>query len=403
MPLISVIIVNYKVKYYAEQSIRSVYASCRDGRFEVEVFVVDNASNDDSVEYLRQQFPVAEYPNLHLIANPRNVGFSKANNQAVRQAAGDYILFLNPDTFLAEDTLSECMDIAGKIPGIGGMGVKMLRTDGTFALESRRGLPTPWTAFCKMCGLCKVFPKSRFFGKYYMGFLDKEKVEAVDILSGAFLMVPKKVLDKCGLFDETFFMYGEDIDLSYRILLSGSQNYYIPAPILHYKGESTEKSSYRYVHIFYEAMLIFFKKHFRHYRWGLSVIIRTAIVLKALLALLSRLYRYVMNFLRSGEKRMEDKFLFVGRAENIPAVRKIAEQWQIDVTCIEADENSKPGGHLELKQIEPGTTIAIYDTEAYSYKKILGIFEASPHNLEIGTYTPESKVVITPRATYDLR
>lgn len=272
---LSVVIVSYNVRYYLEQCVYTVLRASEG--MDVEVWVVDNASTDGSVECIE-----ARFPGVHVIANKDNMGFSYANNQAIRQSAGEYVLLLNPDTIVGEDVLRGCVDFLDSHPNVGATGVRMLQADGQFALESRRGLPTPFTSFCKMSGLCKMFPKSHTFGKYYMRYLDEDKPSPIEVISGAFNMIRRKTLDRIGLLDETFFMYGEDIDLSYRILKGGWENYYLPLNILHYKGESTVKSSFRYVHIFYNAMLIFFNKHYgRKYRL-LSYAIRLAVCARAL-------------------------------------------------------------------------------------------------------------------------
>jgi len=399
---LSVLIVSYNVRHYVEQCLHSVWASAEAGGIETEIFVVDNASTDDSVSYLRHRFPEQRYPTLTLIANSRNVGFGRANNQAVEQATGEYVLFLNPDTLLTEQTLSDCIRFADAHDDMGGLGVMMLKPDGTFAFESRRGLPTPWTAFCKMSGLAAAFPRSRIFGKYYMRYLDRNQAAGIEVISGAFLLTRKSTLDQCGLFDEDFFMYGEDIDLSYRMLLAGFHNYYLPAPILHYKGESTQKSSYRYVHVFYEAMLIFFKKHFRHYRWGLSIPIKTAIYVRAFIALVTQQLQAFGQFLSLGEKHVEDKFLFIGRKENMSTVRKIADRWRLDLRYVEADEQHTPRGHLSLAKEAAGCDYIVYDLAAYSRKKVLELFGKSDHKHSIGTFSVENKSIITAAAVYEL-
>ena len=247
---LSIIIVSYNVRYFLEQCLFSIYGS--KGNFEYEVFVVDNASKDGSVNYIRHRFPHREYPTLHVIENVRNVGFGRANNQALERAKGKYVLFLNPDTLLAENTLADCLAFAESHEDLGALGVMMLQTNGLFANESRRGLPTPWTAFCKMSGLASLFPKSRIFGRYYMRYLDKNQPSEIEIVSGAFMLLKNDSLKRLGGFDEQFFMYGEDIDLSYRMLRGGMKNYYMPTPMLHYKGKSTQKSSFRYVQYFME-------------------------------------------------------------------------------------------------------------------------------------------------------
>lgn len=279
---LSVIIVSYNVKYHLEQCIRSVQKASEG--IDADIWVVDNASSDGSVDYLQSIFS-----DVHFISNAENVGFSRANNQAIRESEGEYVLILNPDTIVAEDTLKGCIDFLDSHPKVGATGVRMLNADGTFAPESRRGLPTPFTSFCKMTGLSTLFPKSRIFGRYYMKYLNADEANPIDVISGAFNMLRRKVLDKVGLLDEDFFMYGEDIDLSYRVLLGGWQNYYLPYYILHYKGESTQKSSFRYVHVFYNAMLIFFNKHFGKKYVLVGYIIRLAVVFRAMLDMFIRL------------------------------------------------------------------------------------------------------------------
>lgn len=399
---LSVIIISYNVKHYIEQCIRSIWRSAEHAGIETEVFVVDNNSRDNSIEHLQHLFPAASYPHLHLIANSRNVGFGRANNQAARQAKGKYILFLNPDTLLTENTLGDCIKFADTRSDLGGLGVRMIKADGAFAFESRRGLPTPWTAFCKMSGLAAAFPYSKLFGKYYMRYLDENQIEEIEILSGAFFMTTKKALERCGLFDEDFFMYGEDIDLSHRMRLAGLHNYYHPTIILHYKGESTQKSSYRYVHVFYEAMLIFFKKHYRHYHQALSIPIKLAIIARAIIALCSRGLESLGRYLSLGVKEKEEKYLFIGSEKNIPEIKQIAERWQLDIEYVTASEADLPQGHLQLKDIAAHRYYVIYDMDVYSHSTVLNIFYNSPKTHSLGTYSGQSRTAITGEATYPL-
>jgi O-antigen biosynthesis protein len=256
----------------------------------IEVFVVDNNSVDGSVSMVKEKFP-----EVYLIENKKNTGFSYANNQAIRVSTGEYILLLNPDTVVEEDTFSKVIAFMDSHPDAGGLGVKMLDGKGNFLPESKRGLPTPSVAFYKIFGLSRLFPKSKILGRYHLGYLDKDKTNEVDILSGAFMLLRKSVLDKIGLLDETFFMYGEDIDLSYRILLAGYKNYYFPETrIIHYKGESTKKSSVNYVFVFYRAMVIFAKKHFSQNNAKLfSFLINIAIYLRAGIAITARFIRSI--------------------------------------------------------------------------------------------------------------
>jgi len=250
---------------------------------------VDNNSSDDSLEMVSQQFP-----EVIIIANKDNVGFSKANNQAMAIAKGRYILLLNPDTVVEEDTFSKCIAFSDKHPDLGGLGVKMVDGCWIFLSESKRGLPTPSFSFYKIFGLSAIFPKSKTFAKYHLAYLDKDEINEIEVLSGAFMWMRKSVLDKIGYLDEAFFMYGEDIDLSYRITQAGYKNYYFPeAQIIHYKGESTKKGSINYVFVFYNAMIIFSKKHFASKANVFSFFINIAIYLRAFLAILMRFITYI--------------------------------------------------------------------------------------------------------------
>jgi len=285
---LSVIIVSYNVRYFLEQCLHSVNKACEG--LDTEIFVVDNASVDGSSAILKEKFP-----DVHLIQNKDNVGFAVANNIAIREATGEYILLLNPDTVVESDTFRQIISFMDEHPDAGGLGVKMVDGKGKFLPESKRGLPTPDVAFYKIFGLSALFPKSKVFGRYHLGFLDKDKVHKVDILSGAFMLLRGEALAKTGLLDETFFMYGEDIDLSYRLTQAGYANYYFPPTrIIHYKGESTRKGSLNYVFVFYNAMIIFAKKHFSHKNARLfSALIHLAIYLRAALALAHRVLRNI--------------------------------------------------------------------------------------------------------------
>ncbi len=231
-----------------------------------------------------------KFPEVILIANKDNTGFSKANNQAIRLAKGEYVLLLNPDTVVEENTFSKVIDFMDSHADAGGLGVQMIDGKGKFLPESKRGLPTPSVAFYKVFGLSALFPKSKTFGRYHLGYLDRNQTHSVDVLSGAFMLLRKAAIDKVGLLDEDYFMYGEDIDLSYRIILGGYKNFYFhDTRIIHYKGESTKKSSVNYVFVFYRAMVIFAKKHFSQSNASLfSFLINIAIWLRAGMAISSR-------------------------------------------------------------------------------------------------------------------
>ena len=282
---LSIVIVNYNVEHFLEQCLFSVRKAI--ANIEAEVYVVDNNSVDGSLKMIAEKFP-----EVKVIANKDNVGFSRANNQAIRISTGEYVLLLNPDTVVEDDTFTKTIEFMDSHPDAGGLGVKMVDGKGRFLPESKRGLPTPSTAFYKMFGLTKLFPHSKRFARYYLGHLDNDEINEVEILSGAFMLMRRKALDKCGLLDETFFMYGEDIDLSYRIILAGYKNYYYPKTrIIHYKGESTKKTSVNYVLVFYKAMEIFVRKHFANDgAKTFSFLINIAIYIKAFFALISQFF-----------------------------------------------------------------------------------------------------------------
>lgn len=280
---LSIVILNYNVEHFLEQCLYSVKEAFNPEN--TEVWVVDNASVDGSVAMVKDKFNWVK-----LIESKENLGFSKGNNLAMRKASGQYILLLNPDTVVEEDTFEKCIEFMDQHPEAGGIGVKMLDGNGHFLPESKRGFPTPWVAFYKIFGLASLFPHSERFGRYHLGNLPNDETNEIDILSGAFMFLRKSVLDQIGLLDEDFFMYGEDIDLSYRITKSGSKNYYFPdTRIIHYKGESTKKGSINYVLMFYQAMIIFAKKHFstRHAKMY-QLVINMAIYMRAGVAIVIR-------------------------------------------------------------------------------------------------------------------
>ena len=388
---LTVVIVSYNVRDYIAQCLLSLSRALQG--LEAEVYVVDNHSHDDTVAYLREQFP-----EVTVIASNHNLGFARANNIAIRQTQGSYVLLLNPDTIVAETTISEALTFMDAHPEAGGLGVRMLRDDGFDAKESRRGLPTPSVAFYKMSGLCSRFPKSRRFGHYYMGYLPWDEPAQIEVISGAFCLLRREALNKIGLLDEDFFMYGEDIDLSYRLLKGGYQNWYLPAKILHYKGESTQKSSFRYVHVFYDAMLIFFRKHYAHASLLLSLPIKAAIYGKAFVELcrmqLQRARRS-LGFVSSRPQQLP-LFVFIGTSEHLSACRQLAAEKGLDAQFVEGTSLSLPDGHLSLSLPDEKAIYVVYDIEAYSFSSIFDIFSRKPSvRIAMGTYLPGSNTVIT--------
>ena len=390
---LSVIIVNYKVKHYLEQCLRSVAEASRG--IAVEVIVVDNASGDGSVEYLRKRFP-----DVTIIASEENLGFARANNLAIRNSRGQYVLLLNPDTIVAEETFRDFITFIDSTPDAGGCGAYMLHTDGSFAPESRRGLPTPFVAFCKMSGLASLFPKSRTFGRYYMRYLNENEVNRIEIMSGAFMFLRRDALDKAGLLDEDFFMYGEDIDLSYRILKAGYNNYFLPSRILHYKGESTVKSSYRYVHTFYRAMELFFNKHYAHYSILLSLPIKLAIWGRAMLAYAGNQFKH-RNELTQHLHPIN--CLVIGNSEATEQVRAILTSLYGNCrhTFVTGNSESLPQGHLSEGISLEGYDTVVYDTGAYSYGTILELLSREgTKRLSLGTYSADTRILITDGAIH---
>lgn len=281
---ISVIIVNYNVQFFLEQCLFAVQKALLGIRGEI--IVVDNASTDGSIAYLQPKFPKVQF-----IVNAENVGFGKANNQALCIAKGKYVLFLNPDTIVPEDCFTKCIHFFEQTPNCGAIGVKMLDGKGIFLPESKRAFPSPMTSFFKLVGLASFFPKSPVFNRYALGYLDENKNHEVDVLAGAFMMLSKPALEKVQGFDDTFFMYGEDVDLSYRIQQAGFKNYYFSeTSIIHFKGESTKRGSLNYVRMFYQAMSVFVKKHYTGSTVFLfSFLIQLAIGFRAIVSLFSGL------------------------------------------------------------------------------------------------------------------
>lgn len=393
---LSIIIVSFNVKYYLEQCLHSVQRAIT--KLDAEIWVVDNASTDGTPIYIRPRFP-----NIHFIENTENKGFSRANNIAIKKCTGEYILLLNPDTIVGEDTISGCIRFMDKNNEAGATGVKMIGADGSFAYESRRGLPTPFTSFCKMTGLGSLFPNSPKYGKYYMRYLDKEQTNQIEVVSGAFCLLRHSALKQTGLLDEDFFMYGEDIDLSYRMLQCGFKNYYQPLPILHYKGESTHKSSFKYVNVFYKAMLIFFNKHYRKNNKWLAPLIQTAVVIRGIMDYCIRQYNRLFHTLGIEMKdSKEESFLFLGRAESIEEVCRLSLNKNLNIDFVEADRKNRPHGHHGVsRQLEQYDYI-VYDTSAYSYKQILSFIakQTGKHRLRLGTFSPQTGRLITMENVY---
>lgn len=386
---VSIIIVSYNVRHFLEQCLRSVYASR--GQLELEIFVVDNASSDNTLGFLREQFPRAEHPELHLVNNVRNVGFGRANNQALAHAKGRYILFLNPDTVLTEHTLTDCVTFADSHADMGALGVMQLHSNGEFALESRHGIPTPWRAFCQMSGLSSLFPATKTFDGYHMRFFNNAAAAPIEIASGAFMLIPRDALEEIGGFDERFFMYCEDVDLCYRLLQSGRQNYYLPTPILHYKGASTRRGSFRYVHTFYSAMLIFFNKHYAKSARLMSPLIRLGIYLRGLISYAGKKLLALRHFLAPRLGTRAERQVYFGR--HTSEVKALAETLGFDIVCYATDSHDFKTNE-NAYAIPPDCVHVIFDLGCFSRDEVLEWFRHSDHRHHIGMYSPESRTLI---------
>lgn len=396
---LSVIIVNYNVKYYLDQCIRSVLRAFEEMNTPAEIIVVDNHSADGSVDYLEQRYPQKLFPMVRFVRSAHNLGFARANNIAIRQSRGEYVLLLNPDTIVGEDALKASVDFMDAHEDAGAVGVRMLGAQGRRAMESRRGLPTPMVSFFKMLGFCNRWPHHRLFGKYYMGYLPWDEPCQIEVVSGAYCMLRRKALDEVGLLDEDFFMYGEDIDLSYRVLKGGYHNYYLPVDILHYKGESTQKSSFRYVHVFYEAMLIFFRKHYSGMTFLLSLPIKTAIYAKALMALvgmLSERMRKSLGFFAPSAEGAQH-YVFVGSQEMQDACRDIARRLGLDA---EFHDSEVLEDKSEVTWSEKNDNVLVLDADSMSYADMLKRMSRLSDmnvNVTLGTYSKEIGKIITDR------
>ena len=349
---LSIIIVNYNVKCFLELCIISVIAACKN--IQAEIIVVDNYSTDGSKLFFNNRFKDVQFIWLQ-----QNLGFAKANNIGLTAASGSTILFLNPDTILPEDCLEQCLRFFHSKDKAGALGIKMIDGSGSFLKESKRGFPSLFTSFCKLSGLIALFPSSKIFANYYLGQLPENENHEVAILSGAFMMVSKKVLDKLGGFDETFFMYAEDIDLSYRIRKAGYLNYYFAeSTILHFKGESTKKETLQYIQTFYGAMILFVKKH-----KGIFMSNAYASVIKAVIALKSIVAGINNPLKKSGDKSGKTiapgKAFIISDAETFKVIQQRTTQFFKDVEKIDS-----------LKLMTPGKTIILCNPPL-SFKDII--------------------------------
>ena len=379
---ISVVIVNYNVKYYVGQCIDSVRRALQG--IDSEIIVVDNHSRDGSVDYL------SKIEGVRIIESGHNLGFSKANNIAIRQSTAEYVLMLNPDTIVAEDAIRMIIDFADSHPQAGGIGVRMHNDWGTTARESRRGLPSPMTSFYKIIGLSKRLPLHRKYGRYYMGWLPWDSPSRIEVVSGACFLVRRKALDEVGLMDEDYFMYGEDIDLSYRLLKGGWENWFVPADIIHYKGESTQKTSFNYVHVFYNAMLIFMRKHYSHLSWLIIWPLQIAVYFIALLALMATLFDRMKKSLGFGGRyKIEFPVLYLEGSNTMKEkCRAIAMRKGLSVIDT-------------LDDCKQNIVVRVFDPSEMSYADIIKrMSESSNNRVRLGLYHNDKDIIITQMEVY---
>lgn len=288
---LSIIIVSFNTKELLAQTIKSVIDAVRNINYEI--IVVDNASSDGSSEMIKK-----EYKNVRLIQNEANKGFANANNKGINLSTGKYILLLNSDTVVLKDCIEKCVKYLDINDDIGGLGCKVLLKDGELDHACKRGFPTPEASFYYMLKLDKLFPNKRHFGKYTLNYISEDDINDVDSLTGAFMMVKKEVIDKIGLLDEDFFMYGEDIDWCYKIKEAGWRVVYYPeASIVHYKGASSKKKRFKTIYEFHRAMYLFYNKHYlKKYNIFITALVYIGIGLKLLVSL-------IINLLKKGDKK----------------------------------------------------------------------------------------------------
>ncbi len=367
---------------------------------DAEIIVIDNTSVDGSFDFFQNKFE-----EVHFIWNKKNSGFAKANNQGLEMAKGEYILFLNPDTIIAEDCLEKSVAFIQSHRNNCALGIKMLDGSGNFLKESKRAFPSPITSFYKLSGLSRMFPHSKIFAKYHLGNLSKNKNQEVDVLAGAYMMVPKKILEKTGGFDEQFFMYGEDIDLSYRIQEAGFKNYYFAkSSIIHFKGESTKKGSLNYVKLFYNAMSIFVKKHYGSSRAGVfSFFLHSAIFFRASLSALSRVSKHFPKMNARNKVIDKPSQIIITGSEN--------EYEEVKMILKNSGENKQIMGRIETDNILTSNTIGsfsnlknvftfseakeiIFCEGSLSFKEIISAMPKVPDNVAIKIFSKGARSII---------
>lgn len=355
---LSVIILNYNVRYFLELCVLSVQKAIQN--IDAEIIVVDNNSSDDSCIMMQERFP-----NIRLIQNKENSGFPKGNNIGVAEAKGKYICILNPDTVVAEDTFEKVLAFAQKQNDLGIVGCKLIDGTGNFLPESKRGIPTPWVAFTKIFGLYKWFPKSSLFNKYYAQHLTENQTGKVDILVGAFMMMQLDLYNEIGGFDENCFMYSDDIDLSYMALQKGKSNYYFhETTVIHYKGESTVKDG-TYMKRFREAMNFFYKKHFKVSVF-FSLFMKIGIVFFSLVKMFQG---------KSKPRTKSNNYILISDNESIRENLAQKLQKNIEKVLIENHKIVLSQAFLKSKNVE-----VILDLNYLSFKEAIAFLEENTTN-----------------------
>jgi GT2 family glycosyltransferase len=354
----------------------------------MEIWVVDNNSSDGSKEFFNDKFPGVKF-----IWNEENIGFAKANNLALKNCWGEYILFLNPDTILPEDCLEQCLSFFESQQNIGALGVRMIDGAGNFLKESKRGFPSPFTSLFKLSGLSRLFPHSKIFARYYLGNLDQHENNEIDVLAGAFMLIPRKVLDEVGSFDEAFFMYGEDIDLSYRIQKAGYKNYYFSdSTIIHFKSESTKKGTMNYVRMFHRAMILFVKKHYEKARL-FRVLMQIGIFCNAVLSGIGNIFKKIFSFSKRKKARQT---LIVANEVEFNSLLLLMQKAGL-VKIIVGRINNNP---VELNNLKPiikkqSANQIVFCTDSIPFKKIIETIQKIPNAAEFEFYTSCGSTIIS--------
>lgn len=372
---LSVVILNYNVRHFLELCLDSVEKAL--AGIPSEIIVVDNQSADDSCAFVRQNFPMVK-----LIENQENFGFSKGNNIGVSEAKGELVCLLNPDTFVAEDTFEELLDFATKHPGFGIIGPRLIDGGGRFLPESKRGIPFPRTAFFKLTGLNRVFPRSNFFNAYYAPFLDENEEGKVPVLVGACMLMKRTNYQALGGLDEQFFMYGEDIDLSYRFIKSGFQNYYAgKTPIVHFKGESTLKDK-KYFNRFAGAMRLFYRKHF-----GGNLILNLLYALGSLVLSGLKVFGRISEFKSTAGFQT---IFFVGKNSH---KAKLAQRIfpKSRVVFLDEKELTESPDDLNISRI---SNLIVFDIETVAFKMIIRTMIALKDSRRKFAFLPKSSTFI---------